>query len=271
MADAEDIPVGADPSIEKPTRRRPPRWTTTITCLSCQREVPQTGAMQKRCGPCSREFRLAKKRQEGAAKTGASYVPLSMPKPCKFCGQSFVRTCGTQKLCDNCRGKTKDATLAKSALDYREARRNQARLRTGANYHKNREAILASRKTEEYRSLRRADSRKRYASNPRYSLINSMSCGIRRSLVTGKQGRSWKTMVPYTLDDLFRHLERQFLPGMTWANRGEWEIDHIVPLSSFRFSAPEDAEFQAAWALTNLRPLWRPDNRSKYTRRVLLL
>jgi len=57
-----------------------------------------------------------------------------------------------------------------------------------------------------------------------------------------------------------RHLERQFLSGMSWGNRSEWHIDHIRPLASFSFEAVDDPDFKAAWALTNLRPLWGADN-----------
>lgn len=94
---------------------------------------------------------------------------------------------------------------------------------------------------------------------------------MHRALGRGKAGRSWREFVPYTLDDLMAHLERQFLPGMTWANRGEWHIDHIRPLCSFKFTTPDDAEFRAAWALSNLRPLWALDNIRKNGRRDLLL
>jgi hypothetical protein len=67
------------------------------------------------------------------------------------------------------------------------------------------------------------------------------------------------------------HLERQFLSGMTWANRGQWHIDHIQPRSSFKFVGPDDPEFKACWALSNLRPLWKADNLKKNARRTLLL
>ena len=87
----------------------------------------------------------------------------------------------------------------------------------------------------------------------------------------GKGGLSWQELVPYTLADLTVHLERQFLPGMTWANIGTWHVDHIVPLKAFSFSTADDPEFRAAWALTNLRPLWAADNLKKQAARTHLL
>ena len=76
----------------------------------------------------------------------------------------------------------------------------------------------------------------------------------------------------YQTDDLIKHLERQFVPRMGWHNYGsEWEIDHIIPLCKFRLCGEADDEFRAAWALTNLRPLWSMENNSKGGRRILLL
>jgi hypothetical protein len=50
---------------------------------------------------------------------------------------------------------------------------------------------------------------------------------------------------------------------MDWSNYGDWEIDHIIPLVRFSYGSVDDADFSAAWALSNLRPLWQRDNASK--------
>lgn len=92
-----------------------------------------------------------------------------------------------------------------------------------------------------------------------------------RSLRTGKSGWSWEKLVGYTREDLIRHLERQFLPGMTWENYGEWHVDHILPIASFNFESVEDSDFKACWAITNLRPFWGIANMSKGRRRLHLL
>lgn len=94
--------------------------------------------------------------------------------------------------------------------------------------------------------------------------------GIRQSLFHGKKA-SWSKLVDYTVDDLRRHLERQFTKGMSWDNFGDWHIDHIVPISSFTFTSAGDEQFKQCWSLTNLRPLWARENMSKAARRELLL
>lgn len=86
-----------------------------------------------------------------------------------------------------------------------------------------------------------------------------------------KAGRAWKDIVGYGPDELREHLERQFTKGMSWGNYGKWHVDHIIPLSSFAVSGPDDPEVKRAWALTNLRPLWAKDNLKKSKRVETLL
>lgn len=88
---------------------------------------------------------------------------------------------------------------------------------------------------------------------------------------TGKGGKSWQDLVGYTVDQLRVHLEKQFTKGMTWQNYGEWHVDHILPASSFTYESPEDPDFLACWAMTNLRPLWAVDNMRKRAKRMHLI
>ena len=94
---------------------------------------------------------------------------------------------------------------------------------------------------------------------------------MNRCLVSGKQGKSWLDLVPYGIEELRAHIERQFTKGMTWENMGEWHLDHIVPVASFSFTSPEDDEFKACWALTNLRPMWARENQRKSAKRIYLI
>jgi hypothetical protein len=58
---------------------------------------------------------------------------------------------------------------------------------------------------------------------------------------------------------LKEHLEAQFIDGMTWENRSEWHIDHIIPLSS----AKTEDEVYMLCHYKNLQPLWAEDNLKK--------
>jgi hypothetical protein len=99
--------------------------------------------------------------------------------------------------------------------------------------------------------------------SPSYRINDTLKVQIRQSLRGEKRGRSWESLVGYTLADLIAHLQSKLLPGMTLNNHGEWHIDHIRPLCSFQFQTPDDPQFREAWALTNLQPLWAVDNLKK--------
>ncbi len=58
-----------------------------------------------------------------------------------------------------------------------------------------------------------------------------------------------------------KHLESLFLPGMSWENRSEWEIDHIRPCSSFNLL--ESEQQRCCFHFSNMQPLWKADNRKK--------
>lgn len=142
---------------------------------------------------------------------------------------------------------------------------------------KNRDAVV-----ERTRKWRKANPEKQKAiearnrttrrSNPQVRLHEAIGLQVWLGLKGKKGGQSWLTMVNYSLADLARHLERQFLPGMTWDNYGPtWHVDHIVPKASFSFQSAADEGFRACWALTNLRPLWSIENIRKGARRDLLI
>ena len=48
---------------------------------------------------------------------------------------------------------------------------------------------------------------------------------------------------------------------MSWSNRGEWHIDHIIPCSSFNLL--DEKEQEKCFHYTNLQPLWAAENLSK--------
>ena len=104
--------------------------------------------------------------------------------------------------------------------------------------------------------------RQRTNLNPKFKINEAISSNIRSSLKGKKAGRHWETFVDYTVDQLKRHLEKQFKDGMSWDNYGRngWNIDHIIPVSVFNFSSPNDIDFKRCWALSNLQPMWAREN-----------
>lgn len=117
--------------------------------------------------------------------------------------------------------------------------------------------------TPEYREYARNKARQRRKEDPSFRLRHNISTAVSRSLKLGKGGKKTFELLGYTREELMRHIEKRFKPGMSWDNYGEWHLDHKIPLSVHNFETPDDPDFKAAWALSNLQPLWAKDNTSK--------
>lgn len=205
---------------------------------------------------------------------------------CVLCSKEFVRTSNRQKVCAHCRlDKTRLYTAQYNLVNQEEVNRKrreamkQARLNnpdkfkeTDRNWReRNKEIIRERRRTPEALAKANEYIKKRYRDDPSCNVTFRMRSAINQALRGRKNGRKWEDLVGYTCVDLTRHLERQFVQGMSWDNMGEWHIDHIVPKSSFKYTDENDPEFKACWALSNLRPLWKPDNQTKHASREFLL
>jgi len=137
-------------------------------------------------------------------------------------------------------------------------------------YNAERQKEFAEKNPERAREIARRSRRKRMtvAAN---RIHNTIGNAIRNCI--GKGGKSKRTveLIGYEIVVLMQHLERQFRPGMSWENFGEWHIDHIVPLSSFSITDERDEALKAAWCLSNLRPLWAKENLKKNAKRLFLI
>lgn len=158
---------------------------------------------------------------------------------------------------------------------------------------KNRDAIRARLRLPENASKLAEKSRNRRKANPekakeiwaksdrkRQATIHGrlrlrIQSMIRYSLrnCDGKRRRKSEELVGWKVDELRRHIERQFTPGMSWERlaAGEIHIDHILPLKSFNITGPDCPELKRAWALTNLRPLWADENMQKSAKVLYLI
>ncbi len=151
---------------------------------------------------------------------------------------------GIRPDCNKCRAKIRNLWVDAT----REERRAYAKKWLKNN---------PDKKGEYYRK-----SNARIGNTVKGKLVYCMKGGIRRSLRnSSKEGRMWESLVGYTWGDLKRHIEKQFILGMSWENYGPvWHIDHKIPISAFNFSSPEDIDFKRCWSLKNLQPLWANDN-----------
>ena len=137
----------------------------------------------------------------------------------------------------------------------------------------NKEKLKVSRR--EYNS--KIEVKKRRSENHinrvKYDKKYKLMCNVRSAVsdALSKQSGALR-FLDYSIEELARHLERQFSEGMTWDNYGRlWHVDHILPSSSFHFERADDPDFKFCWALSNLRPLWAKDNLKKNAKRIFLI
>ncbi len=124
------------------------------------------------------------------------------------------------------------------------------------------------KKQQLYNSLPETKQRRneRRRSNPMHKLNRSIGSQIGRSLKGNKKGAHWEDLTGFTLEQLKKHLEKQFTENMTWNNYGEWHLEHKIPLVVHNFTKSTHTDFKKAWALKNLQPMWKHDNFVKHTK-----
>jgi hypothetical protein len=264
-------------------------------CARCQ-AAPARSPKAAYCAPCfaenKKQLRTAnaakQRRLSGAQEIGEKFA-------CEVCGAETIRNSSFQRYCKPCKSEVARRTHRVANrkydavrpprkrnkpidLDRRkkwEAENKGSRRKTLRSYYlRNREEI--ARKAKEYRASTETRSKRRaadriYRSRPKRRVDDRMKTAIKLALKGKKAGRSWESLVGYSLNDLIIHIERQFVPGMSWDNIGLWEIDHIRPRVMFQYADADDPAFKECWALTNLRPLWAKDNRSKHAQVLHLI
>jgi hypothetical protein len=79
-------------------------------------------------------------------------------------------------------------------------------------------------------------------------------CGCVKSATT-------EEMIGIDYAGFMAHIESKFKPGMSWENRSEWHLDHILPCSSFDLT--NIAQQKSCFNYKNIQPLWALDNMKK--------
>lgn len=197
-------------------------------------------------------------------------------KPCKH-GHIDERTVSNGS-CLQC-ARIKTDREKESRGDYFRAKRKEyyianrgAELEYGRAYRdKNRSTI--NEKAMAYREKNRVDLNRKmreYAKNNKSKMArlredwrkrNPMNAEVRRPLQRLLEGvalHKFEPIIGYTRKQLVDHIEGLFQDGMTWDNRGDWHVDHILSVSSMLKNGVDD--IAVINALENLQPLWAADN-----------
>ncbi len=225
-----------------------------MRCEVCGCQTPRRHNRQKYCVECSKKVITAAER--------ARLKRAIKATNCITCNIVVQFRYARPKFCPACKVEDKRARDRVNQKIYRQSEKAKQR---------ERERSAIRNKTPEVREYRREYEKSRKDADPKFALGFRMRTLIRDSLRRQKGGASWVEMVDFTVAQLKDHIERQFLPGMSWANRKKWHIDHIRPVASFNYDGPEHPDFKACWSLTNLRPMWAKANQSKGAKQVYLI
>lgn len=150
---------------------------------------------------------------------------------------------------------------------YEENKRLPEFIKVRKTYNENNKKSLSLYRNEYWKNRRKTDIN--------YRLERNISNAIYKILKNNKANLSVKNYLPYTAEELKKHLESQFKSWMTWDNWGvynlktwddndsstwTWQIDHIIPKISFTYNSMEDDNFKKCWGLNNLQPLSSKEN-----------
>jgi len=158
--------------------------------------------------------------------------------------------------------KNREAIIAYNR-QYRQDHQEEVAARKRKYHHEHREEIAARKwqYQQDHREEIAAYFRERYQTNIQYKLTCKLRARLRRALKGNTKSGSAVRDLGCSIPELVAHLESQFRESMTWDNYGEWQIDHIVPLSSFDLTNRE--QLLQVCHYTNLQPLWASENSSK--------
>ena len=174
--------------------------------------------------------------------------------------------------------KCKEKEILKKRIDYYKENKENKQIYNKQYYEDNKEKIIEQEK--DYRSknvdkIRLAQNE--YSKNRRkidfgFRLKTNISANVGayfKSNNLNKDGKSSIKNLSYSIKELKNYLESKFEPWMNWSNYGSyrlktwndndqstwtWQLDHIIPHSTFKYKSVEDLEFKKCWALENLRP-----------------
>lgn len=197
-------------------------------------------------------------------------------KQCRNCGialtkeNTFPVKKGLEALRSKCKVCTHLESKEQKAL-YKKKNKERVSIYNKQYRLNNIEAINArNNKNSSIRKTKRNEKKRRlYREDYAYNIEHRYRTRIQsllRSLNTTKGRRSLEYL-GCTKEEFLQHIEYNFTEGMNWSNRELWDIDHIEPCCSFDLTKEE--ERLKCFHYTNLRPLWKEDNKQKIKQDIL--
>ena len=112
-------------------------------------------------------------------------------------------------------------------------------------------------KQEHIKHHRRQYYKQRYQTDLLYKIKRSLRTSVSSAFRRIGQNKPARTeqLLGCSWLEAKAHFERLFQEGMRWDNHGEWHIDHIRPVASFK---PDELHLMNH--ISNLQPLWAEEN-----------
>jgi hypothetical protein len=145
-----------------------------------------------------------------------------------------------------------------------EKRRESKRKWHEENLEKEREYDHKRRNSEHRQDYMRGYYLDRRKADIQFRLAGNLRSRLNQAIKSNQKAGSAIRDLGCSIEQLKCWLMYQFQLGMNWENYGEWEIDHVKPLSSFDLTDREQLLEAVNWY--NLQPLWEPDNIRKGNR-----
>ena len=220
------------------------------TCSKCNKTKP------------SNDFSKAKNKNDG------------LQSQCKTCAKQY-RQENAEKLAEKSRRYRQENAERIAENNRRYYQKNAEKLDEKSRRYRQENAERIAEYEKQYRKKNAekfAEHNKRYQKKRiKTDSLFKFKCNVRVLILgsfkrnrTKKWRKQTKTeqLLGCTIEQLHEHLAKQFLPGMSLENHGEWHIDHIIPLAS----AKTQQDIERLCHYTNLQPLWAEDNIKKGAR-----
>jgi len=182
-------------------------------------------------------------------------------------GQREVRWNRRHQLCYKCAAEKGLYNTSKSGRDISWGDKISRAKKGKALSKEHKEAIINSRKSKLAKRLNIPIEQTQFPTKSyQYKIRTFIMSALKRSLLNNSienQDRIIKDKLGYSVADLCRAIELKFQNGMTWDNYGDWEIDHVKPDSWFQYSSTDEQGFKNSFAIDNLQPMWKHENRKK--------
>jgi hypothetical protein len=252
-------------------RAEPVVWTDKKKCFRCKSEKDldyfhkdkkYPDGLSTWCKECACSYK--KERKNGTKIRVPDFeVDGILSRKCKTCSQiKSLEKFTPNKNCLN--GRERKCIKC----TYQQAKKAGRTKRTDKI--REREKARKKRLGKEFRDKENAWRNNYYKNNPQYKLSVCLRNRIKDALKRKKTYKASETfeLLGATAEEVRKHIESLWLPGMNWENYGfgddKWHVDHIIPVTAHDLTIKE--EQYRCFNYRNLQPLWQKDNLQKYNK-----